>query len=638
MPYSAAPVPKVECQIEFCYIHIFSKTNYDPLEIVIRPGANVTWIIHVVEPFTITSGNGPNDLNSGKLFDSGVVMLPFNSTFSARFKESGEFSFYSKFNPELVGKITVKGEPFLTKEPAKIEISRPQEQIRDVQIGSKPDQIIPTMTSPYIVQYALPDSKSAPVAIAADDKDNIWFVEWNASKLAVLFPSNNTLKEFRIPVSKVPLQVWSIVIDKVHVWFGEAQSNSVWRFSPNNQTFQQYIVPTQYAGVVQLAIAKSGNLWLTELYENKIAKLSTKELSAGTSQGIVEYTLPTSNSGPAGLAIDKDGKIWITQTFAKKLARFDPETLTFDIFEFPTTVYSPLGIVADQSGVWVASHGSNKIVKFDPSSGSIKQYSTSQATSSPISLPYWVMIDRQSNIWFNEHAGGKIARFSPESETMVEYVVPNALNSILYMTLDSSGNAWFTESIAGKIGKIDASIKPWFEVSISGKTVHSNGEDVSVGITVYSENSQKRELVLVLMNAQSISGRLENMTSSFQAGKISKQGVVLESLLVLSPSMHARQGNYAFTISVTDGSIVSSAIFTLTLAQLSKEPAPKAHVIESQNNLQSKEPERELPSRIQPSQSNVQTVSVSNPLLIITPAIILCGAALYYIKRKGKRS
>ena len=634
MHYSSAQVSKVECQIEFCYIHIFSRTNYDPLEIIVRPRANITWIIHVVEPFTVTSGNGPGDPNSGKLFDSGVISLPFNNTFSVKFKESGEFSFYSKFNPELVGRITVKGDPIVIKEPARIEIPKPQEQIRNVEVQNESNQIIPTRTSPYVVEYTLPDSKSAPVAIAADDKDNIWFVEWNASKLAVLFPGNNTLKEFRIPISKISLQVWSIVIDKGQIWFGEAESNSVWRFSPNNETFQQYIIPTQYSGIVQLIMDKSGNLWLTELYENKVAKLITKELSAGTSKGIVEYTLPTSNSGPAGLAIDKNGKIWITETFARKLARFDPETLTFNTFEFPATVYSPLGIAADQSGIWVSSHGSNKIIKFDPLSKSMKEYSTSQATGSPISLPYWILIDKQSNIWFNEHAGGKIAKFSPESEAMVEYIVPKGLNSILHMALDGSGNAWFAGSVTGKIGKVDTSIKPWFGVSLSSKTVQSNGENVSVGIAVYSENPQKKELSLGLMNAQSITGKLENITSSFKAGKISKQGAVLESLLVLSPFKSAQQGNYSLTISVTDGSIVSSAIFVLNLTYLSKEPIPKPP-IRSQNNPPSKESPNL--SEVQPPQNNIQLVSLTNLLLIITPAIILCGVALYFLRR-GKRS
>ncbi len=640
IPSSAAQVPKVECQIEFCYIHIFSKMNYDPLEIVVRPGANITWIIHVVEPFTVTSGNGSSDPNSGKLFDSGVIRLPFNSTFSVKLKERGDFSFYSRFYPELLGKITVRGDAFVVKEPAKIETPKPQDQIRNILTQNKSMQILPEKTSPYIVEYALPDSKSGPVAIAADDKGNIWFVEWNASKLAVLFPNNNTLKEFRIPGSNASLQVWSILIEKGQIWFGESESNSVWRFSASNETFQQYIVPTQYSGIVQLVIDKSGNIWLTELYENKIARLVTKELSAGTSKGIIEYTLPTSNSGPAGLAIDKSGNIWITETFAKKLARLDPETLTFNTFEFPATVYSPLGIGVDQSGIWVASHGSNKIVKFDPLSKSMKEYSTSQATGSPISLPYWILIDKQSNIWFNEHAGGKIAKFSPESETLVEYVVPNGLNSILHMALDDSGNAWFAQSVTGKIGKIDTSTKPWFEVSLSSKILQSNGGNVSLGITVFSENPQKKELTLGLMNGQSITGKLGNITSSFKASKISKQGAISESLLVLSPSKSAQEGNYSFTVSVADDSIVSSAVFVLNLDSIPKEPLSKAPVAQPQNNPPSREPGKEPPnlSEVQSPHDNGQPVSLTTTLLIITPAIILCGVALYILQRRGKRS
>ena len=640
--YVSAQAPiRVECPIEFCFIHVFGKDSFDPQEIMVRPGANITWIIHVTEPFTITSGNGKNDPNSGKLFDSGVIRLPFNSTYSFRFKELGEFPFHSKFNPGYVGKVIVRGEPFPAPQPVKIEPPKPPaEQARNVPPPLKQVPIVATKPTQYIVEYSLPNQKSTPVAIAADASGNVWSVHWNTSTLAVLFPANNTLKEFKIPANKVPIEVWSLLIDsRGLLWFADAQENLVWRFSPDNETFQRYLIPTKDAKPLQLAADKEGNLWLTETAVGKIAKVNVDKVVAGTSAGIQEYPLQASNVGPAGLTISRDGAIWITEAFARKLAKFDPISLRLDIFDIQVPLYSPLGIAADSAGmIWVCDHGSNRIIRLDPYTNSVKEYSTSQAAGFPVSLPYWILVDKESNIWFNEHSGGRIARFYPRTETMIEYIVPKGESAgILQLALDRTGNVWFSESVFGRLGMIDSSIIPSLGLQLSSNNLKSQGESVNLTVTVVSQNPVKSQSSLGLMYAQSITGKVDKI--QILQSKI-RDGQPRVSVLTLIPEREFPNGKHSFTVSFSDGEVISSAAFVLDLVR-QEQDKPRPREVAAPRNPLPQEPEKEQPEikANSPPANHAEPSQTAISLLTVIPvAVAIAGVILFRISRNNKNS
>lgn len=637
LQYASAQAPiRVECPIEFCFVHVFGKDSFDPLEIIVRPGANVTWIIHVTEPFTITNGNGRNDPNSGKLFDSGVIRLPFNSTYSFKFRDAGEFPFHSRFNPDYVGKVIVRGEPIPPQQQVKIELPKPPpaEQVRIVPppIGQEP--IIAIKSTQYVTEYLLPDQKSSPVAIAADESGNIWSVHWNTSSLVMFSPNGNALKEFKIPSNKIPIEVWNLVIDaKGSLWFAEAKENVIWRFSPINETFQRYMIPTKDAKPLHLAIDKDGNLWLTESAVGKIAKVNVEKVVAGTSTGIQEYPLQASNVGPAGLAISRDGAIWITEAFARKLAKFDPSSLKLDILDIPVPLYSPLGIAADQTGIlWIADHGSNRIIRFDPSTNSVKEYSTSQAAGFPVSLPYWVLIDREANVWFNEHSGGRIAKFNPKAETMIEYIVPNGASAgILQLTLDRSGKIWFSESAFGRLGKIDSSIETGLVVKLSANNLRSQGESVDLTASVVSQ-TQKAQPNLGLMYAQSVTGKLDGIQI------LQRQERPFEFILTLIPERSFPKGRHSFAVSSSDGEVIVSSVLDLDIIQKEQvKPEPKEAEV----------PRISLPQELPKEQPKIEEspplINQAEPLtpitlIVVIPIFVLAAGLILYLGGRNRKN
>ena len=80
---------------------------YSPNHIRIKAGSTVTWnnndnIVH-----TVTSGM-PNSQNAGEAFDSGLTSLIMPSKeFSHKFTQLGEFSYFCRIHPTMVGTIEV---------------------------------------------------------------------------------------------------------------------------------------------------------------------------------------------------------------------------------------------------------------------------------------------------------------------------------------------------------------------------------------------------------------------------------------------------------------------------------------------------------------------------------------------------
>jgi plastocyanin len=59
---------------------------------------------------TVTSGTGPSDTSTGKQFDSGLsgpTVLIAGKTFSHQFTKAGEFPYFCRIHPTLVGKVVV---------------------------------------------------------------------------------------------------------------------------------------------------------------------------------------------------------------------------------------------------------------------------------------------------------------------------------------------------------------------------------------------------------------------------------------------------------------------------------------------------------------------------------------------------
>ncbi len=73
---------------------------FQPKELTVPVGTEVTWVNHDDVPHTATSTAKP------KVFDSGA--LDTDQTYSHVFKEAGEYEYFCAVHPHMTGKVVVK--------------------------------------------------------------------------------------------------------------------------------------------------------------------------------------------------------------------------------------------------------------------------------------------------------------------------------------------------------------------------------------------------------------------------------------------------------------------------------------------------------------------------------------------------
>ena len=147
-------------------------------------------------------------------------------------------------------------------------------------------------TYPFVTEYHTQSRDTSPNAIAVDSSGSVWFMLENQSRLAQLFPSNQTIHEYLIPGAQrsIALVTWGMVIQssKNLIWFTESVSNSVWSFNMETHQFVKYHIPTNYSFPFGIALDSSGNVWFTELLGNKFG-----EIVSG-STNVTEFNIPLS--------------------------------------------------------------------------------------------------------------------------------------------------------------------------------------------------------------------------------------------------------------------------------------------------------------------------------------------------------
>ncbi len=81
--------------------------SYLPNPIVVEAGRTVTWTNIDNMVHTVTSGR-PNSVDAGQLFDSGLTALIMPSkSFSHKFMQPGEYSYFCRVHPTMVGEVRV---------------------------------------------------------------------------------------------------------------------------------------------------------------------------------------------------------------------------------------------------------------------------------------------------------------------------------------------------------------------------------------------------------------------------------------------------------------------------------------------------------------------------------------------------
>jgi len=240
-----------------------------------------------------------------------------------------------------------------------------------------------------------------------------------------------------------------------NIWFTEVFANKIGRLTPDGAV-AEFAVSNR--GLTRFAaVGSDGNIWFTLAHTASVGYLG----SITPAGAITLHPLPT--TGPRFVTMGPDGNLWYTDD-SNVIGRFsfDGSVVTYQI---PTANSLPRGITTGADGnLWFVEFGANQIGKITPN-GAITEYAVAGASGAD-----WLI---RGSVWFigNGNSFGKILPSGRASEVAMPDVPGGALLA--------NGRIWFTLQSLNQIGSMTESGKDMHTYDVP--TPHANPIGVASG-------------------------------------------------------------------------------------------------------------------------------------------------------------
>ncbi len=207
-------------------------------------------------------------------------------------------------------------------------------------------------------------------------------------------------------------------------------------------------------GLMQPAVDAQGNVWVGEMYANRLAWLDSRT-------GVVTtWEPPNGKYGIMTTTLDTHGNVWFVEQGANYIGRFDPARQSFRTFPLGTVNGHPLGpqdLQFDASGtLWFTGVSGGRIGRLDPTTGTVQTWPVSAPRAGISSFPFSLTVTPAGQIWFSDLTGGAVGHLNPTTGHVTLYHLADPQVQVFSMAHDARGRIWFTEILSGKLGMIDS--------------------------------------------------------------------------------------------------------------------------------------------------------------------------------------
>src|SRR5690242_12149544 len=267
----------------------------------------------------------------------------------------------------------------------------------------------------YITETTLPQNCEMPLGIGVDNNAHrVWYVSTKKGVLGSFDIKQNKFdQEHVIPnwsSRQDPVgysQVWSLKVDasssrkqqQGDIWFTDVNQNSIWKFIKSSQSFEIYKIPSNSSSFgttypISLEIDhKNNRMFFVGTFSASLWIGDMTKMKNGTSDGISHIPIPINRFNgidpvlitTGSIALDSEkGSVWISMlSYGRKgeIFRYDIDTQSFETFDLPAELSSPLGMAVDDSGhLWITNAGTSIFYKLNPDSGNIIKFVTSKVS------------------------------------------------------------------------------------------------------------------------------------------------------------------------------------------------------------------------------------------------------------------
>jgi len=204
---------------------------------------------------------------------------------------------------------------------------------------------------------------------------------------------------------------------------------------------------------MQPAVDAQGNVWVGEMYANRLARLDSR------TGFVTTWEPPNGKNGLMTTVIDTHGNVWFVEQGANYIGRFDPVRQTFRIFPLGTVQGRPMGPQAlqfDAKGLlWFTAAVGGRIGRLDPATGQVQTWPVPPPRTGVPSSPFSLTVMPNGQVWFGDIGGGAVGHLDPGTGNVTLYHLADPQAGVFSMASDTKGRIWFTELELGKLGMID---------------------------------------------------------------------------------------------------------------------------------------------------------------------------------------
>ncbi len=257
-----------------------------------------------------------------------------------------------------------------------------------------------------------------------------------------------------------------------------------------------YPFPQTNAGLMQPTTDAQGNVWVGEMFANRLAWLDSHT-------GVVTtWEPPNGRNGLMSAAIDARGNIWFVEQDANYIGRFDPVQHVFRIFPLGAVngrLLGPQDIQFDTMGrLWFTAPAGGRIGRFDPETGTIQTWAVPAPRPGIAPAPFSLTVTRDTQVWFGYITGGAVGHFDPATGHVTLYHLADANAQLFSMAHDAHGHIWFSEITPGKLGMVDSATGHVTELpvpTVAGRSAALYGLVVAQNGAVWFANNTAAALV-----------------------------------------------------------------------------------------------------------------------------------------------
>ncbi|HSZ69455.1 MAG TPA: IPT/TIG domain-containing protein [Solirubrobacteraceae bacterium] len=216
-----------------------------------------------------------------------------------------------------------------------------------------------TTAGTILHEYTLSE-QDFPEAIAEGADHNMWFTEWNKSKIGRITPSG-TITEYALPEGREPFDI--VKGPDGNMWFTEQGQGTSWGKIGKITTagvITEYALPevANEPVPVDITAGPEESLWFTLAY--RLTGGAAKIDKITTAGAITEYKLPKCveyDEDPYGITEGPDGNLWYTQVTCDKIGKMTPAGV---FTEYKAGPEEPREITAGSDGdLWYTAWGND---------------------------------------------------------------------------------------------------------------------------------------------------------------------------------------------------------------------------------------------------------------------------------------